>query len=49
MIFKTDSDEFQVKKSGIAMGAYLGVGVGYWDVAGKTIFIPTPLYATILH
>jgi hypothetical protein len=49
MIFKTDSDELQVEKSGIGIGAYLGVGVAYWDVAEKRIVIPTPLYATILH
>jgi hypothetical protein len=35
MFCKTDSDEFQVKKSGIGIDASLGVGVGYRDVAEK--------------
>jgi len=35
MFSKTDSDEFQVKKSGIGIGASVGLCVGYLDVAEK--------------
>jgi hypothetical protein len=48
MFFKTDSNEFQFKKSGIGIGTYLGVGVAYLDVAKKECSYPHP-YATILY
>jgi hypothetical protein len=35
-------------KSGIGIDAYLGVGVGYLDVAEKQYAHPHP-YSTILH
>jgi hypothetical protein len=42
MFSKTDPNQFLVKKSGTRIGAYLGVGVGYLDVAGKEYSYPHP-------
>jgi hypothetical protein len=49
MFFKTDSDEFQVNKSGIGIGAYLGVGVAYLDVAEKEYSYPHPIQQSFIE